>query len=95
MNWGERMYEDRFLGDHQFMLQDLMYMYLGRHDADIRMHIMNGGEIAPEVMAEYIGFNENTGAIEEGLIDSELTQQEKDTAQVQPVSLPEKHSCLF
>ena len=76
------MYEDRFLGDHQFMLQDLMYMYLGRHDADIRMHIMNGGEIAPEVMAEYIGFNENTGAIEEGLIDSELTQQEKDTAQV-------------
>ena len=77
-DWGEKMYETRILGDHEFTLQDLLYMYVGRHDPDIRTNLLyKTKDIDSEVMGEYLG---KQG--EEGLIDSELDKFEKDAADV-------------
>ena len=77
-DWGEKMYETRVLGDHEFELQTLLYMYVGRHDPDIRTNILyKTPDVDVNTMVEYIG---EIG--EEGLIDSELTGYEKDAANV-------------
>jgi hypothetical protein len=75
--WGEKMYETRVVGDHDFMLQDLLYMYVGRHDPDIRTNILyKTQDIDPNTMSEYIGEVDGTGLIDEELKDFEKTAAE-------------------
>ena len=75
-DWGEKVYEKRTVGDHEFELQTLMYMYVGRHDPDIRTNILyKTQDISSETMSEYIG-----APGEEGLIDVELKDYEKNAA---------------
>jgi hypothetical protein len=76
-NWSEKVYETRALGNHEFMLQDLMFMYAGREDPDILACLTYKTEgVDSDVMSEYLGLPG-----EKGLIDSELTQEEKTAAE--------------
>ena len=83
--WGEKVYEKRIVGNHEFDLQTIMFFYVNRNDPDIRTSILyktpnslsTDDFISLEDMTSYIGEIGETG-----LIDAELKDYEKKAADV-------------